>query len=104
MDRLKVYNKEFNTIEELDKILKKLMKEINDENINFVERPIDKLKEEQKYLLPIPSIETVSHYFAKNKGYKVSRESMITYKKHKYSVPIRFIGERLNVKEKRRCP
>ena len=99
MDRLKVYNNEFDTIEELDIIVKNLMKHINAEDINLVEKPINKLKEEQKYLLSMPPMETVSHYFAKNKGYKVSKESMITYKKHKYSVPMKYIGEYLNVKE-----
>ena len=99
MDRLKVYNEEFETIEELDKIVNNLMQEINNENINLIEKPVDKLKEEQKYLLSLPALEVVSPYFAKNKGYKVSKESMITYKKHKYSVPIRFIGEYLTVKE-----
>lgn len=99
MDRLKVYNKEFETIEELDKIILNLMNEINNENINLIEKPVDRLKEEQKYLLSMPVSEIVSPYLAKNKGYKVSKESMITYKKHKYSVPIRFIGEYLTVKE-----
>lgn len=99
MDRLKVFNNEFETIEELDQIVQKLMVQINDEDINLVEKPIDKLKEEQKYLLPIPALETLSQYFAKNKGYKVSKESMVTYKKHKYSVPVRFVGEYLSIKE-----
>ena len=99
MDRLKVYNKEFSTIEELDNIVNKLMDEINNEDINFVEKPIQRLKEEQKYLSPLPSIDCVSQYFHQNKGYKVSKESMITYKKHKYSVPIKYIGEYLTVSE-----
>lgn len=99
MDRLKVYNKEFNTIEELDNIVKKLMIEINNEDINFVEKPIYRLKEEQKYLSSLPSINCVSQYFRQNKGYKVSKESMITYKKHKYSVPIKYIGEYITVSE-----
>lgn len=99
MDRLKVYNNEFTTIEELELIVKKLMIEINNEDINLIEKPVDKLKEEQKYLLSMPAIEIVSQYFAKNKGYKVSKESMVTYKKHKYSVPIRFIGKYLYIKE-----
>ena len=99
MDRLKVYNKEFDTIEDLDKIINRLMEQLNNENINLIEKPVDRLKEEQKYLLPIPCSEALSHYFAKNKGYKVSKESMITYKKHKYSVPVRFIGEYLTVQE-----
>jgi hypothetical protein len=75
------------------------MSEINHEDINFIEKPIDKFKEEQKYLLSMPPCEALSHYFAKNKGYKVYRDSMITYKKHKYSVPIRFIGEYLTAIE-----
>lgn len=99
MDRLKVYNKEFTTIEELDDIVNKLKEEINNEDINFVEKPIDRLKEEQKYLYPMPSIDCISQYFCQNKGYKVSKESMITYKKHKYSVPIKYIGEYLTVSE-----
>ena len=49
MNRLKVYNKEFTTIEELDDIVNKLMIEINKEDINFVEKPNHRLKEEQKY-------------------------------------------------------
>ena len=83
MDRLKVYNKEFTTIEELDDIVNKLMIEINNEDINFTEKPIQRLKEEQKYLSSLPSIDCISQYFRQNKGYKVSKESMITYKKHK---------------------
>ena len=99
MDRLKVYNKEFTTIEELDNIVKKLMIEINNEDISFVEKPIDRLKEEQKYLSSLPAIDCISHYFRQNKGYKVSKESMITYKIHKYSVPIKYIGKYLTVVE-----
>lgn len=100
MDRLKVYNKEFTTIEELEQIVINLMNEINNEDINFVEKPVERLKEEQKYLSPLPSIDCVYQYFRQNKGYKVSKESMITYKKHKYSVPIKYIGEYLTVSEK----
>lgn len=99
MDRLRVYNNEFDTIEELDDIVNNLMTEINNEDINFFEKPIDRLKEEQKYLFSLPSIECISQYFKKVKGYKVSKESMITYKKHKYSVPIKYIGEYLTVSE-----
>lgn len=99
MDRLKVYNKEFSTIEELDVIVNNLMIEINNEDINLVEKPIDKLKEEQKYLSFLPSADCISQYFRQNKGYKVSNESMITYKKHKYSVPVKYIGEYLTVYE-----
>ena len=83
----------------LDDIVNKLMIEINNEDINFTEKPIQRLKEEQKYLSSLPSIDCISQYFRQNKGYKVSKESMITYKKHKYSVPIKYIGEYLTVSE-----
>ena len=100
MDRLKVYNKEFTTIEELDVIVNNLMIELNNEDINLIEKPIDRLKEEQRYLSSMPPIDCVYQYFRQNKGYKVSKESMITYKKHKYSVPVKYIGEYLTVSEK----
>ena len=45
----------------------------------------------------MPLIDCISQYFRQNKGYKVSKESMITYKKHKYSVPIKYIGKYLTV-------
>lgn len=99
MDRLKVYNKEFSTIEDLEQIVNKLMEEINNEDINFVEKPIDRLKEEQKYLSSLPPLDCISQYFHQNKGYKVSKESMVTYKKHKYSVPIKYIGKYLTIAE-----
>lgn len=99
MDRLKVYNKEFNTIEDLDNIVKKFKYEINDETLSFIDKPVDKLKEEQRYLKVLPCIESISNYLPSSKGYKVSRESMITYKKHKYSVPLQYIGHYLSVKE-----
>ena len=82
-----------------NKLLNNLMEEINNEDINLIEKPVDRLKEEQKYLLSLPALEIISPYFAKNKGYKVSKESMITYKKHKYSVPIKYIGEYLTISE-----
>ena len=100
MDRLKVYNKEFTTIEELDEIVNNLMIELNNEDINLVEKPIDRLKEEQRYLSSMPPTVCVDQYFHKNRGYKVSKESMITYKKHKYSVPVKYIGEYLTISEK----
>lgn len=94
-----MYNKEFTTIEELDAIVNNLMNEINNEDINFVEKPVTRLKEEQKYLSSLPSIDCINQYFRQNKGNKVSKESMITYKKHKYSVPIKYIGKYLTVTE-----
>lgn len=100
VDRLKVYNNEFNTYEELQDIVNKFMKEINNEVSQATnQKPIDRLKKEAKYLLPLPSQDIFKTYISSPKEYKVSKESMVTYKGLKYSVPTYLIGESVSVKE-----
>lgn len=100
VDRLKVYNNEFKDYEELEKIVNDFMKEINEEvSQGTKERPIDRIEKETKYLLPLPSQDILKTYIASPKEYKVSKESMITYKGQKYSVPTYLIGELVLVKE-----
>ena len=100
VDRLLVYNNEFETYEELEKIVKKFMNEINNEKSQGTnEKPKDRLKKETKYLNPIPNQEILKTYITPAKEYKVSKESMITYKGQKYSVPVGLIGKSVSVKE-----
>ena len=68
-------------------------------NRNFIGHCKYRLKKEQEYLNPMPCVEALSSYFPQAREYKVSKESMITYKGKKYSVPIRFIGDYLSVSE-----
>ena len=100
VDRLQVYNHEFETYEELEKIVKMFMKEINNEISQGTNmKPIERLAKETKYLLPLPNQEVLNAYTTSPKEYKVSKESMITYKGQKYSVPTYLIGKSGTVKE-----
>lgn len=100
VDRLQVYNNEFETYEELEKIVKMFMKEINNEvSQGTNEKPVERLKKETKYLLPLPNQEILNAYTTSPKEYKVSKESMITYKGQKYSVPTNLIGKSVSVME-----
>ena len=100
VDRLKVYNNEFKDYEELEKIVNNFMKDINNEvSQGTNERPVNRIKKETKYLLPLPNQDILKTYIASPKEYKVSKESMITYKGQKYSVPTYLIGELVSVKE-----
>ena len=100
VDRLKVYNNEFKDYEELEKIVNNFMKDINNEvSQGTNERPVDRIKKETKYLLPLPNQDILKTYIASPKEYKVSKESMITYKGQKYSVPTYLIGESVSVEE-----
>ena len=100
VDRLKIYNNEFETYEELQKIVNVFMKDINNEVSQATnQKPIDRIKKETKYLLPLPSQDILKTYISSPKEYKVSKESMVMYKGQKYSVPTSLIGESVSVKE-----
>lgn len=100
VDRLKVYNHEFETYDELEKIVKMFMKEINNEVSQGTNiKPIERLEKETKYLMPLPSQDVLKAYTTSPKEYKVSKESMITYKGQKYSVPTYLIGKSVSVTE-----
>ena len=100
VDRLKVYNNEFETYEELEKIVKNFMKEINNEISQGTNmKPSERLKKETKYLMPLPNQDILNTYTTSPKEYKVSKESMITYKGQKYSVPTYLIGKSVSVVE-----
>ena len=76
------------------------MKEINNEISQGInQKPVERLEKETKYLLPLPNQEILNAYTTSPKEYKVSKESMITYKGQKYSVPTYLIGKLVSVKE-----
>lgn len=100
MDRLKVYNEEFDTWENLEIIIKNFMDDINHEvsqGSGYV--PCELFEKEKEYLLPSPSMDVLTSYFSRQeeKTYAVNKESMIKYEGRKYSVPTRYIGERMTV-------
>lgn len=102
MDRLKVYNEEFDTWEDLVIISRNFMDDINEEESQGNGMiPVEALKKEKEYLLPLPYTAILDKYVSRQKEqktYLVNRESMIRYEGRKYSVPTRYIGERMTVK------
>jgi len=54
---------------------------------------------EKEYLGALPNMNSLISYYHHEKQYKVSKESMITYKGQKYSVPVYHIGNYVNVQE-----
>ena len=55
---------------------------------------------EKEYLLPLPNNKIFSSYLSNRQTRKVAKDSMISYKSNKYSVPVKYIGFDLNVIEK----
>lgn len=100
MDRLKVYNEEFDTWEELQIIIENFMYDINHElSQGSGMAPCELISKEKEYLLPSPNMDILTSYFSRQeeKTYVVNKESMIRYEGRKYSVPTRYIGERMTV-------
>ena len=98
--RLIPYNREFDTFEDLAAITSEVMNEIN----NYTSQATDKipaivLQEEKEYLKPLPPMDLLLSYLSDQKEYKVSKESMVTYHGHKYSVPVKYVGEYVTVED-----
>ena len=99
MDRLKAYNNEFDSIYDLYVIIEQLNKEINNEIVQGLgETPNERFKREKSTLAKV-NLDLLEPYYIPTKEYKVSNESMITYKSKKYSVPPYLIGKSVTVKE-----
>lgn len=100
MNRLKVYNEEFDTWDDLIRITTEFRDDINKElSQGCDDIPIELFEKEKEYLLPLPHMELLTSYISRQeeKTYPVNRESMIKYEGRKYSVPTRYIGERMTV-------
>ena len=100
MDRLKAYNEEFDTWEDLTNIVTNFMDDVNNERSQGSgEIPVVLYQKEKVYLLPSPNMNILNSYFSRQeeKTYRVNRESMIKFEGRKYSVPTRYIGERMTV-------
>jgi transposase len=98
MNRLKAFDNEFQNVEELNEIVKKLNYSLNFEEKSQATNEIPNVlfEKEKEYLTPV-NVDILKNYYIPEKTYKVSNESMITYKGIKYSVPIQFVGKQITV-------
>ena len=98
MSRLNPYNNEFDTLEELEEIVREVMSDINnDKSYATNERPFKLLEKEKEYLLPLPNQELINNYFTKPITRIVTKESMVTYMNNKYSLEPKYIGKIVNL-------
>ena len=97
MDRLKVYNEEFEDYEELKQIVIKLNEELNNEVSQATNEVCKKRYEskEKEYLNEINLDQF--NYDSNRQVRKVSNESMINYNHSKYSVPTYLINELVEI-------
>ena len=98
MNRLKAFNKEFKDSDELNEIVKRLNYSLNFEEKSQATNEIPNIlfQKEKEYLIPV-NIDILKTYYIQEKTYKVSNESMITYKGIKYSVPIQYVNKQITV-------
>lgn len=98
MNRLKAYDYEFNNINDLEQVVKRLNYDLNYIEKSQATNEIPKIlfEKEKEYLIPV-NYDILETYCNSTKSYKVSNESMITYKGIKYSVPIQLIGKDITV-------
>lgn len=99
MDRLKAYNNEFDSIYDLYAIIDDLNNELNNEIVQGLGQTPNERFEKEKSTLTSVNLDLLEPYYIPTKEYKVSNESMITYKSKKYSVPTYLIGKNITVKE-----
>ena len=100
INRLLVYNNEFESLEELDEIVRALNDELNCEVSQATGRPPNQLwQKEKEYLHPLPNQEILETYLTIPLVRKVTKESMIVYNKRKYSLPVKYIGKTVEIKE-----
>lgn len=101
MDRLDAYNNEFETLDELDEIVRELNIDLNNEISQATqERPIERFEKEKEYLNKLPRIDVLEGFITKPITRKVSKDSMITFNKSKYSVHPKYIGKQLTLEVK----
>ncbi len=99
MNRLKAYNNEFSNQYDLMNIVDEMNYSLNREIVQGINQtPISRFQKEKNTLNPF-DINLLKPYFIRQKEYKVSKESMITFKGKKYSVPTEYIGKYLTVTE-----
>ena len=101
MNRLKAYDYEFDSLENLELVVEQFNYELNYEEKSQATNEIPRVlyEKEKEYLTPV-NYELLDSYCKAQKTYKVSNESMITYHGIKYSVPIQYVGKQLTVIDK----
>ena len=98
-DRLLSYNNEFETLDDLIKIVNKFNDECGKEKSQAHNKIVNEVfEDEKKYLIPLPNKNILERYKQTVEYRKVTQDSMIVYRGNRYSVPTRFIGSYLGIR------
>lgn len=94
------YISEFETEEDLIKIIEKINIEVNNHvNSTTHMKPISLYAKEKEYLKPLPSNQIIDYYLNLSKSVTVPNTSLIYYQGNQYSVPPKYINKTLKIKE-----
>lgn len=97
---LKPYNGEFETEEDIIKILNDIMKDTNQKtNETTGVPPIMLYQKEREYLSQLPNEKIMKQYLNDTVTVKVSEESLFYYKGKRYSVSPKYINKNINIIE-----
>lgn len=97
MSRLKPYNHEFDTLAKLNEIIENLRERLNHEKSQGNNQiPIELWQKEKEYLRPINP--DLKRYFESVQLRKVSKDAMIRFQNHQYSVSPNYIGKEVEIK------
>lgn len=100
MNRLKVYNDELDSFNDIINKIAEFNIELNNEISQATnEKPIVLFKKEKEYLKPLINQNILDTYSA-SQTRKVSKESMIEFRDNKYSVPTTYIGKIVEIEVK----
>lgn len=94
------YNNEFETEEELIKIIDNIEKKVNQEiNDTTGCTPLFLYEKEKEYLKPLPNKELLNRYEIDFKSIKVPNTFLVLYKGNQYSVPMQYINKTVKLRE-----
>jgi len=100
MNRLRIYNTEFEGFEDLREIIMEFNEELNNEQSQATyEKPWERFRKEKEYLNKLPNQDILDHFLTRPIVRKVNKESMVQYNKSKYSISTKYIGKLVTIKE-----
>lgn len=102
LDWLRPYEGEFETEDELREILDKITAKVNQYPCQETGLPpLLLLQKETEHLRPMPKDEVIRSYLSHNRQTTVRKDAMVSYKRHKYSVPCEYIGRPVTIRVSR---
>ena len=97
MGRLRPYDREFSTINDLNSIVNRLAKRLNHEKSQSNnQKPVELWTKEKEHFRPLNY--DLTRYFDSVQTRKVSQDSMIRFQNHQYSVSPNYIGKEVEIK------